>query len=500
MPNVARKHHALVRLSHWLTVPVLLGLILSGFSIYWASPVHPRVLGNGPGTHWFYDHFSLGWANLARALRVHWLLAYLFMLCGLLYVIGLIAGGGWRALVPGRGHVSQSLAMVRYYAGIVPMRLRRKRWPHPHIESKYNALQKTAYASMPLFGLLAVASGWAMHKPVQLGWLARLFGSYDGARVVHFWAMWVFIAFVIPHVILVIVDGWDTFRSMVIGWTLRVGQAPSPVPVEVPDKRYRNRTRRDFVLFGAGAIAAIGGLFSVLPNGMKRRLHGEWLDSLEARLGWGADRRERTLNRVLTFDDDVAEALYSKNRSVRTYAKSDVTDLRNNYNGRTPGPDYLPAWTLTLSGLASGNDQQLTIADLLRMPHREQITRLCCVEGWSAIAWWGGLRFADLLRAYPPAPGMRWAAIESAVNLDGAGNPDPYYVSIDLPTAEHAQTLLATHQNGRPLTLAHGAPLRLVVPMKLGLKNIKAITKIAYVRDEPADYWAERGYSKYDGL
>jgi DMSO/TMAO reductase YedYZ molybdopterin-dependent catalytic subunit len=95
---------------------------------------------------------------------------------------------------------------------------------------------------------------------------------------------------------------------------------------------------------------------------------------------------------------------------------------------------------------------------------------------------------------------MRWAALRSSVSLDGAGNPEPYYVSIDLETARHPQALLATHHADAPLTLAHGAPLRLVVPMKLGLKNIKAITDIAYMDTEPADYWNERGYSKYDGL
>jgi DMSO/TMAO reductase YedYZ molybdopterin-dependent catalytic subunit len=123
-----------------------------------------------------------------------------------------------------------------------------------------------------------------------------------------------------------------------------------------------------------------------------------------------------------------------------------------------------------------------------------------CVEGWSAIAWWGGLRFPDLLAAFPPAPGARWAALRSTVSLDGAGRVEPYYVSIDLDTARHPQTLLATHQDGAPLALAHGAPLRLLAPMKLGLKNIKAVTDIAYTAAEPGDYWNERGYSKYDGL
>lgn len=95
---------------------------------------------------------------------------------------------------------------------------------------------------------------------------------------------------------------------------------------------------------------------------------------------------------------------------------------------------------------------------------------------------------------------MRWVSLQSDVNLDADGNSDPYYVSIDMPTAMHTQTLLATHQNGAPLTVDHGAPLRLVAPMKLGLKNIKAITSITYTAREPADYWNERGYSKYDGV
>jgi DMSO/TMAO reductase YedYZ molybdopterin-dependent catalytic subunit len=94
----------------------------------------------------------------------------------------------------------------------------------------------------------------------------------------------------------------------------------------------------------------------------------------------------------------------------------------------------------------------------------------------------------------------KWVRVESSVNLDAAGNPDPYYVSLDLATARHPQTLLATHFNGKPLTVEHGAPLRLLVPVKLGLKNVKAITKLTYVVKEPRDYWAARGYSRYDGI
>ena len=215
------KHHALVRASHWLNLPFLLGMIVSGLSIYWASPIyaHPKVLAT-----WVYEHLGVGTGNLAAALRLHWLFAYLFMANGVLYLLGLVLGGGWRALLPARADVREAFAMVRYYAGVIPMTFLRRRWPHPVVVRKYNALQRAAYLSMPVAGVLSVLSGWAMHKPAQLGLLERLFGSYDGARVWHFWLMCFFASFVVPHVVLVAADGWDTFRSMITGWSARTGR------------------------------------------------------------------------------------------------------------------------------------------------------------------------------------------------------------------------------------------------------------------------------------
>ena len=213
---------------------------------------------------------------------------------------------------------------------------------------------------------------------------------------------------------------------------------PEEIPVELPAAKLRARSRRDFLMFGAGALAAAAGFWWLLPDETKQKAPDAGLrdriDSLEARLGADPERRERFLNRALTFDDDVAEALYSPDRSVRTYSQSQVTPLRNNYEGMTPDPGYIPGWTLAVSGLASGRVERLTIADLLaRFPRHDQVTRLCCVEGWSMVAWWGGLRFADFLRAYPPAPGARWARLDSAVNLDSAGNSGPL-LRLDRPS------------------------------------------------------------------
>jgi DMSO/TMAO reductase YedYZ molybdopterin-dependent catalytic subunit len=267
-----------------------------------------------------------------------------------------------------------------------------------------------------------------------------------------------------------------------------------PQLIKVAPSVLRHWTRRDFLLFGAGALAVLAGGGSILPQATLERLgviHGS--------KSW--PKKEWFLNQALRIDDDVAEALYSKNRLIPTYTKSQITPLKNNYNGATPDPGYIPEWHLSLEGLASGLTVSLNIRTLLtRFQVHEQITRLVCVEGWSAIAWWSGLRFDDLLRAYPPMSQAKWVRVESSVNLDPYGNPDPYFASLDLPTARHPQTLLATHFNGKPLTVDHGAPLRLLVPVKLGLKNVKAITKLSYGAEEPKDYWAERGYSRYDGI
>jgi thiosulfate reductase cytochrome b subunit len=244
---VVKRHHILVRWSHWFNVPLLLGLILSGISIYWASPIYQHkpdpVTGNFdvaadigiwicahvPGQHhyasppdWIYNRMSLGPGMLAQALRIHWLCAYLFMLNGTVYITGLLMGGGWRSLLPRWTDLVDALRMFRYYIGYPFAKLARRTWLHPHFNTKYNALQRTAYFSVPVTGFLSVATGWAIHKPMQLHWLAALFGGFDAARAWHFWLMWVFIFFLVPHVTLVFADGGDTLRSMIVGWSTKV--------------------------------------------------------------------------------------------------------------------------------------------------------------------------------------------------------------------------------------------------------------------------------------
>src|SRR6266853_916951 len=202
------------------------------------------------------------------------------------------------------------------------------------------------------------------------------------------------------------------------------GERPLPA-IEMAPRVLRYQSRRDFLMFGTGALAALAGAGFLLPQ--------DTLSRMGIHRNLDSPGKEWFLNRALRIDDDVAEALYSANRSVPTYTKSQITSLKNNYNGATPDPGYIPGWKLTLDGLASGLSISLDIRNLLpRFSVHEQITRLVCVEGWSAIAWWAGLRFDDLLRAYPPMSQAKWARVASSVNLDASGNLDLYFFSHEL--------------------------------------------------------------------
>jgi Oxidoreductase molybdopterin binding domain len=148
----------------------------------------------------------------------------------------------------------------------------------------------------------------------------------------------------------------------------------------------------------------------------------------------------------------------------------------------------------------------LTMADVRKLPHVEMVTEFKCIEGWSEIVYWGGARLRDFLAAFPrrAGSGNRLHPTELATGIPkyvGFETPDgQYYVGIELEVALHPQTLLAYELNGQPLTPDHGAPLRLVTPLKYGIKQLKQIGRIVYTDGRPHDYWHEQGYDYYAGL
>jgi hypothetical protein len=139
----------------------------------------------------------------------------------------------------------------------------------------------------------------------------------------------------------------------------------------------------------------------------------------------------------------------------------------------------------------------LTLDDILKLPRQELVTQFKCIEGWSQIMQFAGVRMADFIDAYPPARKPD-GSLPRYVYME-TPNGD-YYVGYDLHVCRHPQTLLVTEMAGKPLTQRHGAPLRLHAPMKYGYKQIKRIGMIAYTDVKPDDYWTKLGYDWYAGL
>src|SRR4029079_7412788 len=116
-----------------------------------------------------------------------------------------------------------------------------------------------------------------------------------------------------------------------------------------------------------------------------------------------------------------------------------------------------------------------------------------CIEGWSQVTHWGGVKFSDLVASYN-------LKTEYSMKYIGLSTPDEeYYVGIDMPSALHPQTLLCYEMNGKELPLNQGYPLRLIVPVKYGIKSIKRMATLYFSDQRPPDYWAERGYDYYSG-
>jgi len=241
----------------------------------------------------------------------------------------------------------------------------------------------------------------------------------------------------------------------------------------------QRRTRRSFL---AGGIAALGGFGA-----------WEWIRTRHPDSGepW-------PLRRVLDTNEEIARDYFSRRRLAREFPVSEAPKVLR-INERIGMEDELdPAdWKLIVSNADrkdaddDGNNT-LGMEDIRKLPHAEHVTELKCIEGWSQKVHWGGARFADFAALYPPPKGGDYVGMET---------PDAgYYVGLDLDSAMQPQTLLCYEMNGEPLPEPHGAPLRLVIPTKYGIKNLKRIGKIFYSKERPRDYWAELGYDWYAGL
>lgn len=192
-----------------------------------------------------------------------------------------------------------------------------------------------------------------------------------------------------------------------------------------------------------------------------------------------------------------AQRLVTGQALAPEFSAADISPVfRVNGNARPTASAYLAQvergfadWRLTIDGLVA-RPLALSLAQLRALPQRTQITRHDCVEGWSAIAQWTGVPLAALLHGASALPQARYAVFHCADDFSGT----PYYESIDLTEALHPQTILAHTMNGQPLSVGHGAPLRLRVERQLGYKQAKYVMRVELVASLDRIYGGKGGY------
>jgi len=205
-----------------------------------------------------------------------------------------------------------------------------------------------------------------------------------------------------------------------------------------------------------------------------------------------------------------AQRLVAGNALAPEFSAADISPVfRVNGNTRPTAAAYLAQmergfadWQLRVDGLVA-RPLALSMAQLRGLPQRTQITRHDCVEGWSAIAQWTGVPLAALLHTAQPLTQARYAVFHCADDFSGT----PYYESIDLTEALHPQTILAHTMNGQPLSVGHGAPLRLRVERQLGYKQAKYVMRVelaatlAGLHGGQGGYWEDHsGYQWWAGI
>ncbi len=238
-------------------------------------------------------------------------------------------------------------------------------------------------------------------------------------------------------------------------------------------KQFTSRNRRSFLVAGLTSLAALFGLDKIINS----------VDN---------DGIPNQLRKGFELNEGLWRRLYSQNNeNSATAAPAPGTAARINGDIDLQKPVELQAWRLRYESPTL--TKVFTLNDLEKFRRTQSAAEFRCVEGWSMPIAYEGIRFADFLAAVDPA--------SLKLPYVGLETPDAgYYVSVDMESMLHAQTLLADQMNGQKLGPDHGEPLRLIIPLKYGIKNLKRIGKIIVAHEKPRDYWAENGYDWYSGL
>lgn len=474
---------AWLRAAHWINVFFIGFLVRSGIQILMA---YPRLYLNDnciPGSEWLTvgaKRIPRGrpWTTLEQEVSVspwiaqpggkglglgrhwHFVAATFWLLNGVVYVALLFATGEWQRLIPTSWSIfPDAWRTFLTYASFHS--------PPASAFHPYDPLQQLTYAAVVfLLGpfLIVTAAAQSPAIEAQLPWYPRLFGGRQVARSLHFLGLLAVIAFTVLHTALVLITGAGRNLGDII-----LGQHTSDTGLAIA--------------LGVALIAVILAIYALTTILSRRRPR-----FIQVALGsflslWMTPLSRRTVSR-----QELPAAAISPELLV---------------NGDPPASaEYLTAlwrdfagYTLRVEGLVE-QPLECSLAELAALPRQTQITRHNCIQGWTGIAAWTGVRVGDLLARVQPKPDAKYVVFWS-YSCDHAGQP--FYETLSLEQARHPQTILAYAMNGRPLPMEHGAPLRLRVETQLGFKMVKWVRRIELV-ERYSDLRGGQGGSREDNM
>lgn len=472
-----------LQVTHFLNF-LFIGLLLrSGWEIL-AS--HPRLYWRndcGPGTEWLkftkdkvplevgaftarddqrtlHPLISLpGRAKIAIGRAWHGLVTTLWLLNGLIYVALLFGTGQWRRIIPTSWDVlPDAWESFKIYAG----------FGAPSIEhfQPYDALQMLGYTFIVfVVAPMMILTGPVMSPAVvgQYPWYPKLFGGRQAARSIHFIGMAMFVGFVIMHVALVLlVHPEHNLVHMMMGVEYDpalVAQAVTRTVVGVS------------VVVGIWIAASYGSLVDVRKS--QRVLYGLQKPVKKWVLG----------------------PMKSRQRATQTFTEDDISPFHW-VNTRPPDEAQSAQWLelkaknfadfrLQVGGLV-GEEKSFSIADLKAIQAQDQITLHTCMQGWTGIAKWSGIRLRDVLAQVDALEDANYVMVESfgtAQHMHDGRPVEPYYTCLTKEMAFEDETILAWGMNGQDLPDMYGAPLRLRTESMHGYKMVKWVRSVSWIKD-----------------
>jgi hypothetical protein len=246
-------------------------------------------------------------------------------------------------------------------------------------------------------------------------------------------------------------------------------------PESIELNEYRRRSRRSLMVGGAATVVGLLGWRWVQTQGRE-------------------DNIPKVLRKTQELNESIWSGVFRDDHLANTYDRDKASILRVNGRQGLRSEIDLDGWELMVQDADGSVLGTHTLEDLRALDQHEMTVEHKCIEGWSQITNWGGPRFSDLAALYTDR------AVTDRKYVYMATPDGEYYVSVDMDTMLHPQTLLVHEMLGEPLDLDHGAPLRVATPLKYGIKQIKRLALVRFTDERIGDYWGERGYDWYAGL